>query len=103
MKDLFERAERERRETQRQNIITAFNMVGGSASSVLMNPKFLGRAAYLMLIGFGAFHFTILAIAMFTTMVLARFGKPNLVRETSKIHTRNYIMIPYLYARKFMH
>lgn len=31
VKELFGDAERERRETQRQNMITAFNMVGGSA------------------------------------------------------------------------
>lgn len=66
----------DRRETQRQNIITAFNMISSSASSMFMNPKFLGRTAYLLLIGFGAFHFTRLAIALATTMVLARFGKP---------------------------
>ena len=70
---------------------------------MFMNPKFLGRAAYLLLIGFGAFHFTRLSIALLTTMILARFGKPSLIRETSKIHTRNYLAIPYLYARKFMH
>jgi len=68
-----------------------------------MNPKFLARAAYFLLIGFGAFHFSRLAIALTTTMVLARFGKPTLVRETSKIHTRNYLMIPYMYIRKFLH
>lgn len=66
-----------------------------------MNPKFLGRATYLLLIGFGAFHFTRIALAMMTTLILARFGKPVLVRETSKIHTRNYAMIPFIYARKF--
>lgn len=36
-------------------------------------------------------------------MVLARFGKPNLVRETSKIHTSNYFIIPYLYMKKLIH
>jgi len=78
-------------------------MIGSSASGVFLNPKFLARATYLLLIGFGAFHFTRLALAMFTTVIIGRFGKPTLVRETSKIHTRNYLMIPYLYARKFFH
>ena len=31
VKDLFHEAERDRRETQRQNIITAFNMAGSGA------------------------------------------------------------------------
>jgi len=78
-------------------------MIGSSASGIFLNPKFLGRATYLLLIGFGAFHFTRLALAMFTTVIIGRFGKPTLVRETSKIHTKNYLMIPYLYARKFFH
>lgn len=77
-------------------------MLSSSAQSMFMNPKFLGKAAYLLLIGFGAFHFSRLAIALTTTMILARFGKPQLVRETSKIHTRNYFMIPYLYLKKFV-
>jgi hypothetical protein len=77
-------------------------MIGSSAQNMFMNPKFLGKAAYLLLIGFGTFHFTRLAVALGTTMILARFGKPTLVRETSKIHTRNYFMIPFIYVRKFL-
>jgi hypothetical protein len=96
VKELFSEAERDRRETQRQNIITAFNMVGSSASSMLMNPKFLAKASYLLFIGFGAFHLTRILLAMVTGLILARFGKPVLVRETSKLHTKNYFAIPYL-------
>lgn len=32
VRELFERAEKDRRETQRQNIITAFNMAGSQLS-----------------------------------------------------------------------
>jgi hypothetical protein len=39
---------------------------------------------------------------MMTGMLLARFGKPALIRETSKIHTKNYLAIPYLQIRKMM-
>lgn len=31
---------------------------------------------------------------------MARFGKPALVRETSKLHTRNPVTLPYLWMRK---
>ena len=103
VKELFERAERERRETQRQNIITAFNMAGSSISSMLMNPKFLVKASYLLFIAFGAFHVTRLGLALITSVALARFGKPGLVRETSKIHTSNYFLIPFIWGRKFFH
>lgn len=70
---------------------------------MLMNPKFLIKASYLLFIGFGAFHLTRLGLALVTGVFLARFGKPGLVRETSKIHTNNYFMIPYIWGRKFVH
>ncbi len=100
---VFKTAEKERRETQRQNIITAFNLAGSGASQVLMNPKFIAKAAYLFFIGFGAFHLTRLGIAMFTGLILARFGKPQLVRETSKLHSTNYINLPYMWFKKQLH
>jgi len=61
-----------------------------------MNPKFIVKTAYLLLLGFGAFHLTRFGVALFTGLLLARFGKPTLVRETSKLHTKNYLAIPYL-------
>lgn len=78
-------------------------MAGNSATGMLMNPKFLAKATYLFIVGFGAFHLTRLALAMVTGLVLARFGKPQLVRETSKLHTSNFLALPFLYGRKFMH
>lgn len=65
-------------------------MAGSGISNMLMNPKFLGKAAYLAFIGFGAFHLTKLTLALMTGLIMARFGKPQLVRETSKIYTNNY-------------
>lgn len=35
-----------------------------------------------------------------STVLLGRFGKPQLVKETSKIYTNNYITIPFLQMRK---
>lgn len=68
-----------------------------------MNPKLMMRTAYFMLLCFGAFHFSRLAINLTSTMILAKFGKPSLVRETSKLHTRNPALLPFLYGRKFFH
>lgn len=31
---------------------------------------------------------------------MSRFGKPTLVRETSKLHSNNYFLLPFVYARK---
>ena len=62
---------------------------------MLMNPKFIIKAAYLLFLGFGAFHLTRLGVAMFSGMFLSRFGRPSLVRDTSKIHSRNIFALPY--------
>jgi hypothetical protein len=70
---------------------------------MLMNPKFLAKAGYLLLIGFGAFHMTRLIVAVITTGFLARLGKPSLVRETSKLHSTNLITLPYAYVKKVLH
>lgn len=68
-----------------------------------MNPKFMVKASYLLFIAFGLFHVTRLGLALLTGVFLARFGKPGLVRETSKLHTSNYLLIPWLYGKKFLH
>ena len=33
--------------------------------------------------------------------MMGKFGKPSLVSETSKIHTSNYALIPWMYSKKF--
>jgi hypothetical protein len=78
-------------------------MAGSSVSGMLMNPKFLAKATYLLFIGFGCFHLTRIGLALVTSLFVSRFGKPNLVRETSKLYTKNYFSVPFLYARKMMH
>jgi hypothetical protein len=80
-------------------------MAGSSISSMLMNPKFLVKSAYFMLIAFGAFHFTKLFMSVFGAVVLSRFNKPQLVRETSKIYVQgnsNLFMLPWMYGKKFI-
>ena len=67
-----------------------------------MNPKFLGRATYLLFVGFATFHITKLTIALLTSFILSRFGKPQLIRETSKIYNSNIFAVPYMQMKKFM-
>jgi len=103
VKTLLHESERDKRETQRQNIITTFNMAGSSISSMLMNPKFLSKTAYLLFIGFGTYHLTKLVLGLTASVVMARFGKPQLIRETSKIYSNNIFTLPYHYGKKFLH
>lgn len=70
---------------------------------MLTNPKFIIKTAYLLFLGFGAFHLTRLGVALFSGIFLARFGKPNLVRETSKLHTTNIFTLPMLIGKKIIH
>jgi len=77
-------------------------MIGSQFSSLFTNPKFLGKAAYLSFLVFGAFHMSKFIFTMGATLMLRRFGKPTLVRETSKIFTNNYLMIPFMWTRKFV-
>jgi ATPase family AAA domain-containing protein 3A/B len=51
---------------------------------------------------FGAFHLTKLSVALLTSAMMGRFGKPQLVRETSKIYTSNYAAIPWMWTKKFV-
>ena len=58
------------------------------------------KTAYMSFIIFVCFHGTKLGIAMLTQSLLGRFNKPNLVRETSKLHSNSLVTLPYMWARK---
>ena len=66
------------------------------------NTKFMYNSAYFACLIFGAFHLTKLSVALLTSALMGKFGKPQLVRETSKIYTSNYALVPWMYAKKFV-
>ena len=76
------------------------NVAASNIGSAISNPKFLAKATSLALLTFGAFQFTKFGMAMFSTFIMSKFGKPTLVRETSKLYTNNYALIPFLQGRK---
>ena len=55
---------------------------------------YYGGSAYI------SYHALKLVMMGATATVMGRFGKPQLVRETSKIYTNNYLLIPFMQARK---
>jgi len=81
-------------------MITAFNLVGTGVSNALNNPKLIMKAAYMSMLIFGAFHFTKMGVKICGTVLMSNFGKPSLVRETSKINSRIFVNLPYLYMRR---
>lgn len=78
------------------------NMLSQTLGKVMSNPKSMWSVGQTMVLAFGAFHFTKIGAALTTSYFLGRFGKPSLIRETSKIHTSNYLMIPYMQMKKFI-
>lgn len=61
---IFDKFEKDRRETTKQNLITGFNMVTNTLSNAMMNPKFLLKATQISLIVFGSYHMTRLSLGM---------------------------------------
>ena len=84
-------------------MVTAFNIAGNQISSLLTNPKFLAKALYMVILGFSAFYFSRIVISMGAAFFMSKFGKPQLVRETSKIYTKNFFAIPWLFVRRMVH
>jgi hypothetical protein len=78
-------------------------MMGSGIGSFLTNPKYIFKAAYLSTVVFGSFFGARLAFGMLGTAFVSRFGKPSLVRETSKIHSTNPITLPLMYAKRMVH
>jgi ATPase family AAA domain-containing protein 3A/B len=70
--------------------------------NAVSNPKTMYNSVYFAAMMFGAFHLTRLSVTLLQRSLLGRFGKPQLVRETSKIHTSNYALVPWMYAKKFV-
>ena len=79
----------------RQGMVTSFNLLGQGFSTFLSNPKYMFKVAYMSALMFGAYQATRLAAAA----VMARFGRPQLVRTTSKISTNNVFAVPWMLTK----
>ena len=49
---------------------------------------------------FGAYHGTKAFTGLVATQVMSRLGKPELIRETSRLYSRNMLTLPFVWARK---
>jgi hypothetical protein len=59
------------------------------------------RAFYLTFLFITALNVSKFTFAIFASRLFSKFGKPKLIRETSKIYTNNLAFIPFIWARKF--
>lgn len=100
---LFKSAEKEKRETMRQGLVTTFNLAGQGISTFFSSPKYIFKTAYLSALMFGGYQFTKVAATMIGTGFMARFGRPSLVRQTSKLYTTNIFALPWLLMKRSVH
>lgn len=100
---LFKSAEKEKRETMRQGLVTSFNLAGQGISTFFSSPKYIFKTAYLSAMLFGGYQFTKVAATMIGTGFMTRFGRPSLVRQTSKIYTTNIFAVPWLIMKRSFH
>lgn len=77
------------------------SMMGQQVSSAFQNPGNFFKLLYYGSAGYATYHVLRIVMMGMSRSVMGRFGKPQLVRETSKLHTNNYLMIPFLQMRKF--
>ena len=49
---------------------------------------------------FGAYHGTKSFSGLVASQVMARMGKPELIRETSRLYSTNVLTLPFAFARK---
>lgn len=75
--------------------MTSFNLLGQGLTSFLSSPTYMFKVVLM----FGAYQATKLAAAS----MMARFGRPQLVRQTSKISTNNVFLVPWMLFRRSMH
>ena len=75
-------------------------MIGQQMSSFFSNPKLVAKVAYSSLAVFSAFFGTRFAFQYMGMRMMARFGKPSLVRETSKLYSNNYVSLPFYWMQK---
>lgn len=82
-------------------VFTTFNLLGNSIMSSFSSPAFMFKLFYYGVATYGAFRITKTSINVMFGTFMGKFGKPQLVRETSKISTGNFLKLPYLYAKKW--
>jgi hypothetical protein len=92
--------EKARRETSRQNLVTAINMFGNQFASAFQNPQLMMKAIYYAVLVYGAFQVTRLSLAITAQLFMSKLSKPQLVRETSKLYSNNYVTLPFVWMRK---
>lgn len=90
----------QRRENIKSTLTTLFQFLGSGAQSFFSSPKLMTKAATFIAGSAAAILFARAGINIMSTAVLSRFGRPVLVRETSKISTDKLLKLPFLLTQR---
>lgn len=90
----------QRRENIKTTMSTLFQYLGSGAQAFFASPKLMTKAATFIGGCFATILFARAGINIMSAAVLARFGKPVLVKETSKISTDRLLKLPYLLLQR---
>ncbi len=91
----------QRRENIKTTMSTLFQYLGTGAQTFFSSPKLMTKAATFIAGSFAAMMLARAGINIMSAAVLARFGRPVLVKETSRISTDRLIRLPFLLLQRF--
>lgn len=80
-------------------IATSMNLIGQGITQFLSNPRYVGKTIYYMALLYGSMHCMRLGMGLGLSVLLSKFGKPSLIRETSRVVTSNPLRLPLIYGR----
>lgn len=90
----------ERRENIRTTLSTLFQYLGSGAQSFFSSPKLMTKTATFIAGSITAILLARAGINIMSAAMLSRFGKPVLIKETSKISTDKLLKLPFLLGQR---
>eukprot|EP00826_Nyctotherus_ovalis_P057668 TRINITY_DN7893_c0_g6_i4.p1 TRINITY_DN7893_c0_g6~~TRINITY_DN7893_c0_g6_i4.p1 ORF type:complete len:592 (+),score=209.19 TRINITY_DN7893_c0_g6_i4:1037-2812(+) len=99
-KNLIKLQGAERRENIRTTLSTLFQYLGSGAQSFFSSPKLMTKTATFIAGSITAILLARAGINIMSAAMLSRFGKPVLIKETSKISTDKLLKLPFLLGQR---
>jgi len=99
-KELIELQGKIRRENVRETLATLFQHLGSGAQSFFSSPKLMTKTATFIAGSITAILLAKAGINIMSTAILSRFGRPVLIKETSRISTDKLLRLPFLLGKR---
>ena len=99
MEDMIRLQEHEKRKTMAQMIRETFGVMGNGLMNFISSPKLVTKTLLYTFAFLTALHGMKTSLNVLGAAIMSRFGKPTLLRETSRIVASNILSLPFLYAR----